>query len=219
MGTFDKVKAIFSRSQYSVCNTSDCFAANDLTLSRWSLDKRWALDCICRRSSATFWWRQPKPVMFIFEDCLKSLLALRYSNTPQCLHSRRMHDRNSIIIGVDCSWHVLLLTAALFYGQISYLTHQRVGILHTPLRTDSRSDMLLLKESIGLSLAENKVKLHSGFLFSLFLPDKFIYTQAVFTRNAVSIIEVWSVMFIVIMKEYWHEISTALKLFTSPVHE
>lgn len=107
--TFDKVKVIFCRSQYSVgTNAVACVAADHFTFSQSGLDLRCILDCICRRSSAVFWWRQVKPVMFIFENCLKSLLALRYCNAPQCLHSRCMHDRNSIIIGVDCFWHVLV---------------------------------------------------------------------------------------------------------------
>lgn len=99
--TFDKVKVVYSRSQYSVGTTTSVCVAADYYQS--ALDKRCILDCICR-----LWWRQVKVVMFIFEDCLKSLLALQYCNTPQCLHSRCMHDRNSIIIGVDCFWHVLV---------------------------------------------------------------------------------------------------------------
>lgn len=90
-------------------------------------------------------------------------------------------------IAFDTCW---LLTAALFYGQISYLTHQRVGILHTLLRTDSKSDTLLLREErAGLSLAENKVKLRSILLFSLSCQINEVISRQCFTRNAVNITE------------------------------
>lgn len=109
-----------------------------------------------------------------------------------------------------------MLTAALFYGQISYLTHQRVGILHTRLRTDSKSDTLLLRqERVGLSLAENEVKLHSVLLFSLSCHMNKVMLRQAFYKDPGKH-RGGSVMFIVIMKELLAGNSSSMKAYLQP---
>ncbi len=59
------------------------------------------------------------------------------------------------------------------WSDFIFYTSKQVGILHTLQRTDSKSDTLLLREErVGVSLVENKVKLHLVLIFLIFLPDE-----------------------------------------------
>lgn len=103
-----------------------------------------------------------------------------------------------------------LLTAALFCGQISYLTHQRVAIVHTLRRIDTRSDTVLLREErVSLFLAENKVKLHSVFLFSHSCQMNEVIVTVLYKECSKHCRG--SVMFTVIMKELLAGNSSSMK--------
>ncbi len=177
--TFDKVKVILSRSQHSVgTHTTDCVAANHWIFLKPS-DKRCILDCILQRIISSVLIKTSEACDVYFWNCLKPL-APQYCNTPQCLHSRCMHDRNSIIIGVYCFWHVLVADSCFVpWSDFIFNTSKRVGILHTLRRTDSESDTLLLREEkVGLSLVENSQVALSVHFF-IIPPDEWTYTRGV----------------------------------------